>query len=170
MTKNPNDPNRDHPETTDSRPGDNPQAAKEEAENLRPNPETGGDAENTLESEFEATDERDLDTEPRRAPPLVEATDAISTTALNEGAETARIPIEEAITLVAERGVTEVSATLAAPPAAEAAAAPAEEAVPSPAAPPPAPDTTGEPVPQGANPATEGAASPRCLRPVPPHP
>lgn len=241
MTKRPGkEDGKSHPETTDDRPGDNPQAAKEEARELRPNPETAGGSDNILDSEFEATDERGLEPQERKSPPLtepadnalvdrvipdaephtgavavlpreraylvsprtlrnlfvasnvagvliivviltlassapqgrytpadetqyqrtlVEATDAISTTAPNEGGDTARIPIADAIALVAERGVTEVTATLAEAPAAAAGEAPAE-AVPTPAAPPPAPDTEGAPVPQGADPAAEGAAPP----------
>ena len=244
MTKKPGKgKGKSHPKTTNDRPGDNPQAAKEEASELRPNPETrsgdGDSSENILESEFESTNERDTEPLERKGPPLtepadnarvdrvipddephtgavavlpqeraylvspralrnlfiasniagvalivviltlassapqgrytpadetqyqrtlVEATDAISTTAPNDGGDTARIPIADAIALVAEQGVGEVTATLAeAPAAAETGEAPAE-AVPTPAAPPPAPDTEGAPVPQGADPATEGAA------------
>lgn len=244
MTKRPGQGDgKSHPDTTNDRPGDNPQAAKEEASELRPNPETrGGDgdsSENILESEFESTNERDLEPQAPKSPPLtepadnakvdrvipdaephtgaatvlpkereylvspralrnlfiasnvagvllivviltlassapqgrytpadetqyqrtlLEATDAISTAAPNDGGDTARIPISEAIALVAEQGVTEVTATLAeAPAAAETGEAPAE-AVPTPAAPTPAPDTEGAPTPQGADPATEGAA------------
>ena len=43
------------------------------------------------------------------------ATDAISTAARNEGEQTARIPIDEAITLVAEKGLGSVAEALAAP-------------------------------------------------------
>ncbi len=242
MTKEPNKKDKSHPETTSDRPGDNPQAAKEEASELRPNPETrdhGDSSENILESEFESTNERDTEPLERKSPPLtepadnakvdrvipddephtgavavlpqgraylvspralrnlfiasnvagvalivviltlassapqgrytpadetqyqrtlVEATDAISTTAPNDGGDTARIPIADAIALVAEQGVGEVTATLAEAPAAAATGEAPAEAVPTPAAPPPAPDTEGAPVPQGADPATEGAA------------
>ena len=251
MTKRPRKgKGKSHPETTNDRPGDNPQAAKEEARELRPNPETrsgdGDSGENILESEFESTNERDLESQAPKRPPLtepadnakvdrvipdeephtgavavlpqeraylvsprllrnlfiasnvaavslivtiltlassapqgrytpadetqyqrtlVEATDAISTTAPNDGGDTARIPIADAIALVAEQGVTEVTATLAEAPAAAATGEAPAEAVPTPAAPPPAPDTEGAPIPQGADPATEGTAAPAATAP-----
>ncbi len=64
---------------------------------------------------------------------LQEATDTISTTAPNEGDQTARIPIDEAISLVAEEGLGPVAQALAAPDT-PANAAPAEGAA-APAAP-----------------------------------
>ncbi len=58
---------------------------------------------------------------------LLEATETISAAAPNEGADTARIPIDEAIALVAERGLGSVNEALAAPEEGAApAAAPAE--------------------------------------------
>ena len=75
MTRDPNDPNRDHPETTDDRPGDNPQAAKEEAENLRPNPDAGNSAENILDSEYASSEALETESQPRRAPALTNPED-----------------------------------------------------------------------------------------------
>ena len=46
---------------------------------------------------------------------LLEATDTISTTAQNQGGQTARIPIDEAITLVAQKGIGPVTKALSAP-------------------------------------------------------
>ena len=252
MTKRPRKgKGKSHPETTNDRPGDNPQAAKEEARQLRPNPETrsgdGDSGENILESEFESTNERDLESQAPKSPPLtepadnakvdrvipdeeprtgavaalpqeraylvsprllrnlfiasnvaavslivtiltlassapqgrytpadetqyqrtlVEATDAISTTAPNDGGDTARIPIADAIALVAEQGVTQVTTTLAEAPATAATGEAPVEAIPTPAAPPPAPDTEGAPIPQGADPATEGAAPAAAAAPA----
>ena len=61
---------------------------------------------------------------------LLEATETIGTAARNEGEQTARIPIDEAISLVAERGLGPVAEALAAP-ATPAAAAPANAAQPA---------------------------------------
>ena len=55
---------------------------------------------------------------------LLEATDTINTTAQNQGGQTARIPISDAITLVAKEGLGPVTQALAAPPVTPAAAAP----------------------------------------------
>ena len=80
MTKKPGKgKGKSHPETTNDRPGDSPQAAKEEARELRPNPETrsgdGDSSENILESEFESTNERDTEPLERKGPPLTEPAD-----------------------------------------------------------------------------------------------
>ena len=80
MTKKPGKgKGKSHPKTTNDRPGDNPQAAKEEASELRPNPETrsgdGDSSENILESEFESTNERDLEPQAPKSPPLTEPAD-----------------------------------------------------------------------------------------------
>ena len=70
---------------------------------------------------------------------LLGATDTISTAAPNEGDQTARIPIDEAISLVAEKGLGPITETLAAPDTsanatpAEGAAAPAQQAQTQPA-------------------------------------
>ena len=66
---------------------------------------------------------------------LLEATDTISTAAQNQGGKTARIPIDEAITLVAKKGLGPVTQALAAPPTTPAATTPS----PTPAAAAPAP-------------------------------
>ena len=70
---------------------------------------------------------------------LLEATDTINTTAQNQGGQTARIPISDAITLVAKEGLGPVTQALAAPPTTPAATTPsptpAEAAAPAPAKP-----------------------------------
>ncbi len=69
---------------------------------------------------------------------LLEATNAISVTAPNEGEQTARIPIDEAISLVAERGLGPITEALAAPatPASTAPANTAQQAQAQPTQPP----------------------------------
>ena len=70
---------------------------------------------------------------------LLEATDTINTTAQNQGGQTARIPISEAITLIAKEGLGPVTQALAAPPTTPAATTPsptpAAAAAPAPAKP-----------------------------------
>ena len=70
---------------------------------------------------------------------LLEATDTINTAAQNQGEQTARIPISDAITLVAKEGLGPVTQALAAPPTTPAGATPsptpAEAAAPAPAKP-----------------------------------
>ena len=70
---------------------------------------------------------------------LLEATDTINTAAQNQGGQTARIPISEAMTLVAKEGLGPVTQALAAPPTTPAATTPsptpAEAAAPAPAKP-----------------------------------
>ena len=83
---------------------------------------------------------------------LLEATDTISTTTQNQDAQTARIPIDEAITLVAKKGLGPVTQALAAPPATPAPATPS----PSPAA--AAAPAPAQPVNAAAGPA-EGATA-----------
>jgi mono/diheme cytochrome c family protein len=180
---------------TDRDPSNNPKDVQEEAKELKPNRESGGERDNPLEREFESTDERDLEPLERQHDPLTdpednakvnrvvarpvvtvtrapearpylvspgvlrnlfiassvagvllvvailtlassrdqarytpadetqyertlqEATESISATGTNEDGQTARIPIDEAMALVAAQGLEAVNTALAAPPA-----------------------------------------------------